>query len=71
MSTRHIPERDDRPERNTRSRPEYHNACNEEKGWMSAYRPHPLRFFGSWKDYQKMVKFKDVPLSNIDLINWC
>jgi len=30
-----------------------------------------LAFFGSWDNYRKKVKFKDVPLSNFDLINWC
>ena len=32
-------------------------------------RPPP--FFGRWEDYVKNMKFRDVPLSNIDLINWC
>ena len=31
-------------------------------------RPPP--FFGTWEDL-KNIKFKDIPLSNIDLENWC
>ena len=33
-------------------------------------RPPP--FFGTWDDYlKKKIKFKDTPLSNIDLRKWC
>ena len=32
-------------------------------------RPPP--FYGTWDDYGKKIKFKDIPLSNIALENWC
>ena len=39
------------------------------KGRGMQMRPPP--FFGTWDDYEKKKKFKDIPLSNIDLENWC
>ena len=38
------------------------------KGIGMQMRPPP--FFGTWDDYKK-IKFKDTPLSNIDLRKWC
>ena len=40
------------------------------KGGGMQMRPAP--FFGTWDDYLKnKIKFKDTPLSNIDLRKWC
>ena len=40
------------------------------KGGGMQMRPPP--FFGTWDDYlKKKIKFKDTPLSDIDLRKWC
>ena len=31
----------------------------------------PPPFFGTWDDYLKKKKFKDTPLSKVDLRKWC
>ena len=31
----------------------------------------PPPFYGNWGDFQKKLKFRDVPLWNVNLQNWC